>query len=35
MQKTMTITVVKRADAKKTDPGPCPFIIEGLPEKKQ
>ena len=33
MEKKIKIAILKRADGKKAD-YPCPWIIEGLPEKK-
>lgn len=31
----MKITIIKKAELKKTDVSICPFIIDGLPESKQ
>ena len=35
MEKKIRIAVIKKADVKKSDAGPCPFIIEGLPEPRK
>jgi hypothetical protein len=31
----MKITIIKKAEVKKTDISICPFVIEGVPESKR
>ena len=31
----MKITIIKKAEVKKSNVGPCPFILEGVPEPRK